>query len=117
MMKMGWGRFAAMIALSTIVMFVLMYQLVYSPEHAAFSVNRLVASLIMGCVMTLIMLGFMWGMCEGQQTKIAILAGAAILGALLLYTNRNQALAGDTAFMRAIWPMRLSRRRWARSRS
>ena len=104
MTKMGWGRFAAMITLSTAVMFVLMYQLVYSPEHATFSVNRLIASLIMGCVMTLIMLGFMWGMYEGQRTKIAILVGAAILGGLLLYTNRNQTLVGDTAFMRAMIP-------------
>ena len=45
MMKMGWGRFAGMIATSTIVMFVLMYQLVYSADHIMFSPNRLIASL------------------------------------------------------------------------
>jgi len=28
-MQMGWGRFAAMIVVSTIIMFFLMYQLVY----------------------------------------------------------------------------------------
>ena len=33
MMHMGWGRFAAMIAVSVIVMFPLMYQLVYSFDH------------------------------------------------------------------------------------
>ena len=48
MMKMGWGKFVAMIATSTVVMFFLMYHLVYSLDHALFSVNRLIASLIMG---------------------------------------------------------------------
>jgi len=43
--EMGWSRFAAMIAASTVLMFFLMYQLVYSIDHALFSVNRLIASL------------------------------------------------------------------------
>ena len=58
MTKMAWGRFAAMIATSTFIMFFLMYQLVYEADHAMFSVNRLVASLVMGCVMTVGDAGF-----------------------------------------------------------
>ena len=104
MMKMGWGRFAGMIATSTIVMFVLMYQLVYSADHIMFSPNRLIASLVMGCVMTLVMLVFMWSMYEGRRTKIAVVSIAALLGALLLYVNRSQALVGDTTFMSAMIP-------------
>ena len=104
MMKMGWGKFLAMIATSTVVMFFLMYQLVYSLDHALFSVNRLMASLIMGCVMAVIMLGFMWSMYEGRRTKIAILAVATVLGVLLLYMNRAQTLVTDTTFMRAMIP-------------
>ncbi|WP_374515240.1 DUF305 domain-containing protein [Brevundimonas sp.] len=103
-MKTGWGRFAAMIATSTVVMFFLMYQLVYSLDHALFSLNRLMASLIMGCVMAVIMLGFMWSMYEGKRMKVAIVAAAAILGALLLYMNRAQTLVDDTTFMRAMIP-------------
>ena len=37
MMRMSWGRFGAMIAISTFVMFFLMYQLIYSLDHATFS--------------------------------------------------------------------------------
>ena len=103
-MKMSWGRFAAMIATSTVVMFFLMYQLVYSLDHALFSLNRLMASLIMGCVMAVIMLGFMWSMYEGRRAKVAIVAAAAVLGALLLYMNRAQTLVDDTTFMRAMIP-------------
>ena len=103
-MGMSWGRFAAMIAVSTLIMFFLMYQLVYSFEHAMFSVNRLLASLVMGCVMTIVMLSFMWSMYKGMGTKIAILVVAALLGATLLYVNRSQALIGDVNFMKAMIP-------------
>ncbi|MGV3553821.1 MAG: DUF305 domain-containing protein [Croceibacterium sp.] len=103
-MKMGWGRFAAMIATSTAIMFFLMYQLVYSADHAMFSLNRLLASLIMGCVMTVIMLGFMWKMYAGQTLKVAVLV-LAIIGAVgLLAVNRSQALIGDAAFMKSMIP-------------
>lgn len=101
---MTYKRFAAMIATSAVVMFFLMYQLVYEADHAMFSLNRLVASLVMGAVMTIVMLGFMWSMYEGQGTKIAVLVGAALLGGALLYINRTQSLIGDTEFMKSMIP-------------
>lgn len=103
-MQMGWGRFAAMIALSTALMFVLMYQLVYSFDHVEFSLNRLIAALVMGCVMTLVMLGFMWPMYQGTCTKITLLVGTALAGIVLLYVNRSQALVRDVTFMKAMIP-------------
>lgn len=101
---MGWGRFAAMIATSTFIMFFLMYQLVYEADHLTFSVNRLVSSLVMGSVMTIVMLGYMWSMYEGRGTKIAVLAGVVLLGVVLLYVNRSQSLIDDTRFMKAMIP-------------
>ncbi|HSJ33234.1 MAG TPA: DUF305 domain-containing protein [Longimicrobiales bacterium] len=103
-MGMGWGRFAAMIATSTVIMFFLMYQLVYSLDHATFSMNRMVASLVMACVMTLVMLAFMWSMYQGHATKIGVLIMAAILGIALLFTNRSQALISDVSFMKSMIP-------------
>ena len=103
-MKMGWGRFAAMIATSAVIMFFLMYQLVYSPDHATFRLNRLLAALIMGAVMTVVMLGFMWKMYEGQGVKIAVVALAAFAAVGLLAINRSQALIGDTEFMNSMIP-------------
>jgi hypothetical protein len=104
MSGMGWGRFAAMIAASTFIMFFLMYQLVYSIDHATFSTNRLVASLVMGCVMTVVMLGFMWSMYQGARIKIGILGGAAVLAAALLSVNRTQVLIDDVAFLKSMIP-------------
>jgi hypothetical protein len=104
MMMMSWGRFAAMIAVSTAIMFPLMYQLIYSLDHATFSLTRLVSSLVMGCVMAAIMLAFMWKMYKGQGTKIAVLVGAIVLGLAILMINRNQSLIGDVDFMKSMIP-------------
>jgi hypothetical protein len=101
---MSWGRLAGMIAVSTVIMFGLMYQLVYQSDHLFFSVNRLIASLVMGCVMTVIMLGFMWSMYKGMATKVAVVAIATVAGAALLAINRSQALVDDVAFMKAMIP-------------
>jgi hypothetical protein len=103
-MSMSWTRFAAMIATSTVIMFFLMYQLINSADDATFSMNRLVASLVMGCVMALVMLAFMWPMYRSRSAKIAVLIGSALLGLTLLVTNRSQALIGDVAFMRSMIP-------------
>ena len=103
-MHMSWGKFAAMIATSVAIMFVLMYQLVYSFDDVMFSVNRLVASLVMGCVMALVMLGFMWSMYEGRGTKLAVAVVAAVAGVALLAINRGQTLIDDTRFMQSMIP-------------
>lgn len=104
MMKMSWGRFAAMIATSTFVMFFLMYQLIYSLDHATFSINRLIASLVMGCVMAFVMLAFMWSMYEGRGAKITLLVAAAVLALFLLVVNRTQSVVSDVSFMRSMIP-------------
>ncbi len=104
MQRMSWGRFAAMIAVSTLIMFFLMYQLVYSWDHALFSLTRAISSLLMGCVMTAVMLAFMWRMYRPQAAKIAVLVAAIVGTVALLAVNRTQVLIGDTAFMKAMIP-------------
>ncbi len=103
-MQMGWGRFVGMIATATFVMFFLMYQLVYSLDHALFSVNRLLGTLVMACVMTVVMLGFMWSMYRGTGTKVAVVTVAGILAVALLFANRRQVLIADVSFMRSMIP-------------
>jgi hypothetical protein len=103
-LTMSWGRLAGMIAVSTAIMFFLMYQLVYSWDHVQFSMNRFLAALIMGCVMTGVMLGFMWSMYRGQSAKIAVVSLAAVGAIALLALNRGQALVGDVTFMKAMIP-------------
>ena len=101
---MGWGRFVAMIATSAIIMFFLMYQLVFTFDHALFSMNRFIASLVMACVMTVVMLGSMWSMYKGKTMKIAVLGIAAVAGLGLLFVNRGQTLISDVPFMQSMIP-------------
>lgn len=103
-MGMSWARFAATISMSTFIMFFLMYQLVYSADHLTFSVNRLISALVMGSVMTVVMLAFMWSMFEGKTIKVAVLAGAVLVAVVLLSVNRGQAAITDVTFMRAMIP-------------
>ena len=103
-MKMSWWRFAAMIGVSTSIMFFLMYQLVYEANHLTFSLNRLIASLVMGAVMTVVMLAFMWSMYEGRRAKITVLVGGILAAGALLYINRGQRLVEDSEFMNAMIP-------------
>lgn len=102
--SMGWARLAGMVLVSTIVMFALMYQLVYSLDHAYFSLNRFLSALIMGGVMTSIMLGFMWDMYRPRAVKLAVLWTGIAAAIILLAVNRSQVLVGDAAFMEGMIP-------------
>ena len=103
-MHMSWTRFAAMIGTSSVIMFFLMYQLIYSLDHATFSMNRLLSSVIMGAVMTVVMLGYMWSMYQGKGIKVTVLVSAVVIGGALFGINRSQQLISDTAFMSAMIP-------------
>ena len=101
---MSYRRFAAMIATSTLVMFGLMYLNTYAIEHVAFSQTRAWMALVMGAVMAVVMLGFMWGMYKNTRANIAILVGAVAVFAGALTLVRSQATVGDVSYMKAMIP-------------
>ena len=101
---MGYGRFAAMIATSTVVMFGLMYLNTYLVSHAYWSETRWYMALLMGATMAIIMLAFMLKMYSNKAVNAAIFAGAAIAFALTLWLVRSQATIGDASYMRAMIP-------------
>ena len=101
---MSYRRFAAMIATSTVVMFGLMYLNTYAIEHVAFSQTRAWMALVMGAVMAVIMLGFMWGMYKNTRANVAIMVGAVAVFAGALTLVRSQATVGDVSYMKAMIP-------------
>lgn len=101
---MGYGRFAAMIAISTLVMFGLMYINTYALAHVEFSQTRTWMALLMGAVMALIMLGFMWGMYRNRRVNLGIALGAIAVFSTALWLVRSQETVGDVAWMRAMIP-------------
>lgn len=100
----SYGRFAAMIATSTIVMFGLMYLNTYQLDHVFFSETRAYMALVMGATMAIIMLGFMRGMYKNQRVNLAIFAGSIVVLALALWLVRSQATVNDVAWMKAMIP-------------
>lgn len=101
---MGYGRFLAMIATSALVMYVLMYLNTYALEHIWFSQTRAWMALLMGAVMAVIMLLFMWGMYARKQTNLLILGAAITVFAGSLYLMRSQETVGDVSYMKAMIP-------------
>ncbi|WP_287980340.1 DUF305 domain-containing protein [Sphingomonas sp.] len=103
-MGMGYGRFAAMIATSTVVMFGLMYLNTYVLSHVEFSQTRMWMALVMGAVMAAIMIGFMWGMYPNRRANLGILVGAVAVFGGALWLVRSQETVGDVAYMKAMIP-------------
>lgn len=100
----GYGRFAAMIATSTIVMFGLMYLNTYTWSHVEYSQTRTWMAVVMGATMAVIMLGFMWSMYKNRTVNLAILAGSAVVFVLALWLVRSQETVDDVSYMKAMIP-------------
>ncbi|MBU2532351.1 MAG: DUF305 domain-containing protein [Alphaproteobacteria bacterium] len=101
---MSYWRFAAMIATSTVVMYILMYLNTYAYEHVFYSETRAWMALLMGSTMAIIMLGFMLKMYTITGVNISIFAGAVVTFALTLWLVRSQATVNDTEFLKAMIP-------------
>ena len=101
---MSYARFAAMIAVSTIVMYGLMYLNTWALDHVFFSQTRAWMALLMGAVMAVIMLGFMWSMYKDSRANAAIVLAAAVAFAGSLWLVRSQETVGDVSYMEAMIP-------------
>jgi len=101
---MGYGRFAAMIATSTVVMFGLMYLNTYALGHVEFSQTRTWMAIVMGAVMALIMISFMWGMYQNRRANVGIVVGALAVFVGALWLVRSQETVSDVAYMKAMIP-------------
>jgi hypothetical protein len=101
---MTYKRFAAMVATSTVVMFILMYSLVYRFEHVLWSDTHVFMALYMGASMAIIMIAFMWSMFSKPKANAAVVVGSVVVFALFLFLARRQATIGDVAYMKAMIP-------------
>lgn len=99
-----YTRFIVMIAVSTLVMFGLMYLNTYALDHVFFSETRTWMALYMGGAMAIVMMLFMLGMYDDRRKNAMILGGAAILFAGSLYLVRSQDTISDQAWQKAMIP-------------
>ena len=101
----NYKKFFAMIGTSMLLMYFLTYlnssQIL---EHAWFSETRLFMTLIMGSVMTVVMLVFMWNMYNNTKVNIAIFIGAGILFISAIWLVRSQVTVNDVDYMEGMIP-------------
>ena len=99
-----YGRFAAMIVTSTVVMFGLMYINTYEWSHVRYSETRTYMALFMGAAMAVVMLAFMLGMYTNRKLNIAIFSISAFVFFGALWLVRSQSTVDDVSWMRAMIP-------------
>ena len=99
-----YRRFGAMVTVSTVVMFGLMYLNTYELDHVFFSETRLYMAVLMGAVMAVVMLAFMTHMLQNRKANTIIAVGSALTFAVTLWLVRSQATVDDVSYMKAMIP-------------
>lgn len=99
-----YWKFLLMIGVSTVIMFGMTYLNVYSIDHLFFSRTRVFMALMMGAVMAIIMLLFMWKMYENKTLNKIILGVSVLVFAGSLFMVRSQTTVSDVAWMKAMIP-------------
>jgi uncharacterized protein (DUF305 family) len=101
---MSYGRFVAMVATSTVIMFVLMYLNTFALDHVWYSQTRTWMALVMGAGMAVVMLAFMWGMYKNRTANVGIMVASAVVFAGALWLVRSQETVADVSYMKAMIP-------------
>ena len=96
--------FGISILVSTVIMYFLMFLNVFQLNHIYFSEMRLLMTLIMGSVMAVVMLSFMWKMYDNKKWNIIILGASFLIFGVSLWLVRSQATIDDVDYMQAMIP-------------
>ncbi|WP_271078842.1 DUF305 domain-containing protein [Aurantiacibacter sp. MUD61] len=99
-----YKRFMAMVGTSTVIMFGLMYLNTYALSHVFWSETRFWMMFVMGAVMAVVMLHFMWGMYKNTAKNWIIIGVSVVTFALSLFLVRSQTTIDDSEYMSAMIP-------------
>ncbi|MEP1085833.1 MULTISPECIES: DUF305 domain-containing protein [unclassified Algoriphagus] len=104
MKSKNYLKFAAMMAVSFVIMYGVMFLNADLFEHVMLSTTRTYMTILMVAPMAISMLLFMWGMYENKKTNYIILASSLIVFIGTLTMLRNQTLIADVQWMKAMIP-------------
>lgn len=104
MKNKNYIKFAAMMAVSFIIMYAVMFLNADVFEHVMLSTTRTYMTILMIAPMAISMMLFMWGMYENKKANYIILVSAVIIFIGTLTMLRNQALIADVQWMKAMIP-------------
>jgi uncharacterized protein (DUF305 family) len=102
--RAAYLRFAAMLILSFIAMYVLMYAMVDKFEDVYPNHNQAYMAALMTAPMAIIELLLMGSMYPHKRANVAIIVGALVLLAAAWFAIRYQAAIGDEQFVRSMIP-------------
>ena len=100
----NYRKFMAMVGTSTAIMFGLMYLNTYQLDHVMWSETRFWMTFVMGAVMAIVMLLFMWGMYKNKAKNWIIIGVSVLTFALALFLVRSQETVHDSEWMSAMIP-------------
>ncbi|MEP2236558.1 MAG: DUF305 domain-containing protein [Alteripontixanthobacter sp.] len=93
-----------MVSTSTVIMFFLMYANTFDADDIFWSETRFWMMFVMGGMMMIVMLLFMWGMYKDRTKNFIILGVGVVTMALALWLVRSQTTVDDTEYMSAMIP-------------
>jgi len=92
------------VAIDFVIMYLVMYTMIATPDHFRLNLNNVYMTLMMVAPMGLVMLLFMRSMFPSRRANLLIGAGAAAVFAVSLWGMRTQAAIGDDEFLRSMIP-------------
>lgn len=99
-----YGRLGLMALLSFVAMFVLMYAMVDTIDHALPSLNRAYMAGLMTAPMIVFELGLMGAMYRRRALNVALVAGSLVALVALWAAIRTQGGVGDVQFLKSMIP-------------
>ena len=94
----------AMIVLSYISMFILMYAMVDSMPNVVININQFYMAGLMAAPMVVIELVLMWGMYPNKKLNIGIISASMIVLIVCFMAIRQQTGVGDRQFIKSMIP-------------
>lgn len=74
-----YACFGLMFLTSTVIMYFMMFVNVNEYDHVQISQTRIYMAVMMGAIMAIIMMGFMWKMYDNKKLNTAILVLSVVL--------------------------------------
>lgn len=103
-MRSPYQTLGIVLAINTIIMFLLTFALIARPEHFYPNINRLYMALMMVAPMGILMLIAMRAMFENSSLNRVVMIGFAALFALSFTLARTQTPVGNEQFLRSMIP-------------
>lgn len=100
----SYKKFAAMMLVSFIMMYSIMFLNVFEIDHVMLSTTRTYMTLLMVAPMAISMLLFMWKMYKNKMLNYLIIISSVIIFVISLFGLRTQTPISDIQWMKAMIP-------------